>query len=167
MLELAEPAQINDLLDRLEIYRADHAALTRGVPGQPVTPVDQELLTLSPLRHYQPGETVAYKDKQNIARYAVVVKYEQNTVNGGSGVLGHVTIKTSETAAPVVLLSSEVHNFRTGTELKSNRPVPPAIVEAPSSSPPSASSIPSASSEKKTDAQQVSIHVGGLLILQK
>lgn len=108
MLEVPEPHKITALLDELEIYRIDHTALRRGVLGEHLSPVDQSLLQLQPLRQYLSGETVAVKDAEGLFRYAKVLDFAV----GASGVLGNVRIQINDSQT-IKMISSELYSFKT------------------------------------------------------
>jgi len=73
------PADIPMILSTLHVStdRPDRINEThRGLPGFPLTTADQGLIALQPLRVYSEGEVVAWKDKNRVYRYGVVVGTE-------------------------------------------------------------------------------------------
>jgi hypothetical protein len=107
MLELQESGHVHLLLVSLEIYRVDHEALRRGVPGEELCSIDVDMLVLNPLRQYLVGETVVVQPEgTGPSRYAKVSK----VVEGG--VLSTVTVSLGR-GRLLSLLSSEVYSFRT------------------------------------------------------
>lgn len=128
LLRCADASSIAPLLDVLHI--ADTAGEgRRGVAGTPVLPVDQELLQLRPLREYHHGEIVAWRDDQQVMRYATVVSWKTEKAAGDSsptagtstggaaaaagGLLQRVEVRVDDQENQVrSLLATEVFSFR-------------------------------------------------------
>jgi hypothetical protein len=105
----ADPASmLQPLLDRLEILRIDHVSLRRGVPGELLHQFDSELLQLTPLRQYLPGELVAFRDQSGAHRYAEVVRVEDAALDGGAFSSVVVRIHPTKTA---LLSSADLFSF--------------------------------------------------------
>lgn len=49
-----------------------------GMVGEPLLPVDEQLVLVSPLRQFMVGETIAFKDAQGVLRYGVVRKVQRD-----------------------------------------------------------------------------------------
>ena len=58
---LPRTTDIPRMLDQLEVYRLNHISLRRGVPGEPLSSNDLDLLELRPLRAFLKHEVVAVR----------------------------------------------------------------------------------------------------------
>jgi hypothetical protein len=168
MLELQEAGHVHALLESLEIYKVDHDALRRGVPGEELCSIDVDMLALNPLRQYLVGETVVVQPEgTGPSRYAKVSKVVEGSV------LSTMTVSLGR-GRLLSLLSSEVYSFRTrstqnsGGALATNTLTSPTIGHGISVAPrPNASHVDSEEvqqSETNSDGNEQVI--GALTALQ-
>jgi len=108
------PNEIHRMLDilRLGVDNVQSQEFTRGMPGQPLTAADLELVELKPLRSFLPNEIVAWDDNGTL-KYGVIVLKDGDEVSSSQqseNVIRAMTVRQTPSRL-TQMLTSNIYSF--------------------------------------------------------